>query len=251
MITKVKTADEIAAMREGGKMLATVLGVLRDKVSVGMTSADLSAIAKAELDKLGGKPAFLGYGGFPDVLCVSINEEVVHGIPTKVRMIQEGDIVSLDFGVLHKNLITDAAISVIVGNVKDPRDIELVNATKKSLEVGLKTIKNGTPIGTIGSAVQGVLEKSRLGIVQEFVGHGVGHHLHEEPGIPNYGSRGEGFVLRSGMTVAVEPMATLGDPSVFIADDGWTVITSDRKRSAHFEHSVLVTDDGFEILTEL
>ncbi len=251
MVTKVKTDVEIAAMREGGKMLATVLSALRDQVSVGMTSADLSEIAKKKLIKLGGKPAFLGYEGFPDVVCVSINEEVVHGIPSKERIIQDGDIVSFDFGVLHKGLITDAAISVIVGDVKDSRDIELVNATKKSLEAGLRTIKNGTAIGTIGAAVQDVLEKSRLGIVQEFVGHGVGHILHEEPGIPNYGSKGDGFVLRSGMTVAIEPMATLGNSSVFIADDDWTVVTRDRKRSAHFEHTVLVTDDGFEILTEL
>lgn len=249
MTTRIKQPSEIIAMREGGKILSEVLQKIVSNIKSGMSTMDLNAIAERELQKYRVRPAFKGYQGFPEVLCVSVNDEVVHGIPNANNFIKNGDIVSCDFGVLHKGLITDAAVTVIVGNPKESKDIELVRVTKKALEAGIKVVRDGCYIGDIGDAVQRVLYGSGFGIVQEFVGHGVGHELHEEPGIPNYGHKGTGFRLRAGMTVAIEPMATIGDPSIVISDDGWTVRTRDGLRAAHFEHTILVTDKGSEILT--
>lgn len=247
-MTSVKTTKEIQAMRESGKMLATILQLLSHKLAAGMTTKDLSNIASTELKKLGGQPSFLHFQGYPDVLCVSINDEVVHGIPKVSKLIVEGDIVSLDFGVTYQNMITDAAITCIVGKLKG-EDKLLVETTKESLLSGIMAVHDGVHTGDIGAAVAGVLVKHNYGIVRDLVGHGVGHHLHEEPNIPNYGRKGTGTVLKSGMTVAIEPMATLGDYEVYTADDGWTVLTEDGSRSAHFEHTILVTEDGAEILT--
>lgn len=238
-------------MRESGRMLATVLGVLRRQLAPGMTTKDLADIAARELKALGGKPAFKGYHGFPDVLCVSVNAEVVHGIPDSRRVVQAGDIVSMDFGVLHRGMITDSAISIIAGGAQDPRVAQLVAATERALYAGIDAVKNNAHVGDIGASVQAVLDKNGFGIVRELVGHGVGHNLHEDPNIPNYGRKGTGFRLRTGMTVAIEPMATLGSYEVYVADDGWTVLTRDHSLSAHFEHTILVTDDGAEILTTL
>jgi len=249
MTTKVKSQAEIVAMREGGAMLAKVLRVVTADIRPGTSTLELSNLADKTLQKLGGKPAFKGYEGFPEVLCVSVNDEVVHGIPRGDHIVKEGDIVSCDFGVLHKGLITDAAVSVIVGQPHEAKDLELINVTKKAMQKGIEAVKGGVYTGDIGAAVQRVLDGSGLGIVREFVGHGVGHELHEEPGIPNYGQKGTGFVLQPGMTIAIEPMANRGSHEVFIMDDGWTVKTRDGSRSAHFEHTILVTDDGYEILT--
>lgn len=251
MINRIKTDEEIQAMREGGRMLASVLQSVKSAAKPGMTTKDLADLAAQEVRQLGAKPAFLGYYGFPDVLCVSLNDEIVHGIPSPHRFIRDGDIVSCDFGVLHKNLITDAAISFIVGTPLNKNDERLVAKTKESLEAGIAAIRSGVKTGEVGAAIQSTLLKERLGIVRDFVGHGVGHELHEEPNIPNYGSKNEGTVLKAGMTVAVEPMATLGGEGVFIERDGWTARTNDRSRSAHFEHTILVTIDGYEILTEV
>lgn len=249
MTTRVKSSSEIEAMRESGKMLAKVLRAVTAAIKPGMNTLELSELADKELQKLGGKPAFKGYQGFPEVLCVSVNDEVVHGIPRRDHVIEEGDIVSCDFGVVHKGMITDAAVSVIVGQPQESKDLELVNVTKKAMLKGIEAVKGGAHTGDIGAAVQKVLEGSGLGIVREFVGHGVGHELHEEPGIPNYGRPGKGFVLQPGMTIAIEPMAMKGSHPIYIDDDGWTVKTQDGSRSAHFEHTVLVTEDGYEILT--
>jgi methionyl aminopeptidase len=249
MLTSVKTNQEIRAMRESGKMLATILQLLKNQLAPGMSTKDLADIAAAELKKLGGQPTFLGYQGFPDVLCVSVNEEVVHGIPRATKIIKEGDIVSLDFGVTYKKMITDAAVSCIVGNGRDG-DRALVKFTKESLEAGIQTVHDGVWTGDIGAAIANVLVKHNYGIVRDLVGHGVGHHLHENPNIPNYGRRGTGTCLRAGMTIAIEPMATLGGYEVYSANDNWTIITADHSRSAHFEHTVLITDDGAEVLTE-
>lgn len=248
MMTKVKTPAELEAMRESGRMLATVLGKLKDSVQPGMSTADLSAIAKAELKRLGGQPTFLGYYGFPDVLCVSLNDEVVHGIPSPQRIIQDGDIVSMDFGVTYKGMVTDSAISVIAGTAA-PEDAALVKATEQSMYAGIEQLKNGVKTGDIGQAIEDVLNQKRLGIVRDFVGHGVGHQLHEDPNVPNYGPKGVGSVLKAGMTIAIEPMATRGAEEVYVADDGWTVRTQDGSRSAHFEHTILITDNGYDILT--
>ena len=251
MMTKVKTEAEIQAMREGGKMLAAVLETLRRKIKSGMTTKDLADVASRELKRLGGKPAFLGYEGFPDVLCVSVNDQVVHGIPSKKLTISDGDIVGLDFGVLHKDMITDAAITVIVGKPESPRIKKLVDATEQGLMKGVDAIRAGVRVGDIASTIQGVLEQQGLGIVRDFVGHGVGHQVHEEPNIPNYGNPGTGPTLKAGMTIAIEPMATLGGGDVYVADDGWTVYTQDKSLSAHFEHTVLITEKGAEILTTI
>lgn len=237
-------------MRRSGQILAQVLEVLKDSLKPGMSTKDLARIAKKELSELGGQPAFLGYQGFPEVLCVSTNDEVVHGIPDPNKIIKDGDIVSMDFGVIYGGMITDAAISVIAGNPR-PKDATLVEATKRSLQAGIDKVRDGVRVGDIASTVEGVLKKGRYGIVEDLVGHGVGHELHEEPNIPNYGIKGGGDVLKAGMTIAIEPMATLGSYQVYVDQDRWTVKTRDGSRAAHFEHTVLITDKGCEVLTEL
>jgi methionyl aminopeptidase len=251
MLTKPKTQTEIHSMRESGRMLATVLEVVKHQTKSGVSTKDLANIAATELKKLGGEPSFLGYQGFPDILCVSLNDEVVHGIPRSDRFVNEGDIVSLDFGVTYKGMITDSAISFICGvpQVKDHQT--LVDATKESLMAGIKAVKSNCYTGDIGEAVQKVLDRNHYGIVRDLVGHGVGHYLHEDPNVPNYGSRGTGFNLKKNMTIAIEPMATLGGYHVYIDNDGWTVKTEDGSWAAHFEHSILITDDGAEILTKI
>lgn len=250
MMTRVKTDQEINAMRDSGRMLATVLDILRGKVCAGITTKDLAEIAKAELKPLGGIPTFLGMYGFPDVLCVSVNDEVVHGIPSTKKLISEGDIVSMDFGVTYKGMITDSAISVIIGQTSE-RHLELVKQTELAMYAGVSSLHHGIKTGDIAASVQSVLDKHHLGIVRDLVGHGVGHELHEDPNIPNYGKKGTGLQLAKGMTIAIEPMATVGDHRVSMDSDGWTVRTKDGSYSAHFEHTVLITQDGAEILTQL
>jgi methionyl aminopeptidase len=250
MMTQPKTEQEIVAMREGGAMLGKVLEDVASKVKPGVTTKFLADEARATLDKLGGKPAFLGYYGFPDVLCVSLNDEVVHGIPSEKRIIKDGDIVSLDFGVLHKGMITDAAVSVIAGTPQ-PGDQKLLDMTRRSLEAAIDALSDGVKTGTIGAAVQEVLDKAGFGIVRDYVGHGVGHQLHEEPNIPNYGIENQGPMLHAGMTIAIEPMSTKGNYDVYVARDNWTVCTKDKSRSAHFEQTILITSDGAEVLTPL
>ncbi len=250
MQNKIKTKAEIAAMRESGRILAAVLDVLKHTIAPGMTTMDLEMKARAELEHLGGKPAFLGYQGYPAVLCVSVNDEVVHGLPGS-RVLEAGDIVGMDFGVTFDGMITDGAISVIVGKAASKADEQLVKTTERAMLAAISQVKNGAHIGDLAAAAQDVLDKAGFGIVRDLVGHGVGHELHEEPNIPNYGSRGSGPALKTGMTIAIEPMATLGDYKVFIAPDRWTVKTRDGSKSAHFEHTVLVTDSGAEILTQL
>lgn len=251
MQTKVKTATEISAMRESGRMLGSVLEVLKASVAVGMTTQALADIAARELKALGGEPSFLGYQGFPDVLCVSLNEEVVHGIPSDKRIIAEGDIVSMDFGVTYQGMITDAARSVIAGRPKQQQHAELVKYTLASLDAGINVVRHQVRTGDIGASVQTVLDKFHYGIVRDLVGHGVGHYLHEDPNIPNYGRRDTGPWLEAGMTIAIEPMSTLGTDRVNVSEDGWTIVTADKSWSAHFEDTVLITQDGAEILTRV
>lgn len=251
VMTRVKTEQEISSMRTSGKLLATVLATLKEAIQPGMSTKDLSEIAKRELRGTGGKPTFLGQYGFPDILCVSINDEVVHGLPKENRIVQDGDIVSMDFGVTYDGLITDAATTVIVGKPLRPIHSKLVTTTENSLQAGIFALHDGVKVGDIAAAVQEILERANFGIVRDFVGHGVGHELHEEPNIPNYGDKGHGPKLEAGMTVAIEPMATTGDYKVFIDKDNWTVRTEDGSRAAHFEHTVLITHDGAEILTTL
>ena len=251
MFTRVKTDSEIKAMRHSGKLLATVLATLKEAVEPGMTTKDFAEIARRELRSTGGQPSFLGQYGFEDVLCVSVNDEVVHGVPSSGRMINEGDIVSMDFGVTYDGMITDSAISVIVGEESNPKTVQLVKETKKALHAGIAVLRHDVHVGDIAAAIQTVLDRGGYGIVRDLVGHGVGHELHEEPNIPNYGKAGTGPKLLKGMTIAIEPMATLGTHKVYVDSDGWTIKTRDGARSAHFEHTVLITENGSEILTTL
>ena len=251
MYTKVKTPTEVEAMRESGRMLATVLAELKKIIAPGQTTKYLDEVAAKELKALGGKPPFLGYNGFPATICISVNDEVVHGIPNPHRIIEEGDLVGLDFGVSYKGMITDSAITVIVGEPKAREHTLLLQKTEESMLAGIKQVKAGARIGDIAAAVQSVLEPAGYGIVRDLVGHGVGHEVHEAPDIPNYGKKGTGDRLQAGMTIAIEPMATLGGYGVTIDRDGWTIRTADRSLAAHFEHTVLVTDTGYEILTKV
>jgi methionyl aminopeptidase len=255
MNTRVKTADEIRSMRESGRMLATVLQALKRSVTAGMSTKDIAMMAVQELKPLGGMPAFLGYQGFPDVICISVNQEVVHGIPSADKIVQSGDILSLDYGVTYEGMITDSALSLIVDKPREQRHADLVRATEASMYAGIAALHDRVRTGDIGAAVQAVLENPKMGgkygIVRDLVGHGVGHELHEDPNIPNYGRVSTGPWLSAGMTIAIEPMATLGTERVHVAPDGWTILTADGSWAAHFEHTVLITQDGAEIITEL
>ena len=248
-MAKVKTPTEIENMRTSGQMLATVLDVVGKNLQENMTTKDIANIAAKEVKSLGGKPTFLGMYGFPDVICVSVNDEVVHGIPGKY-VIKNGDIGSFDFGVTYNGMITDAARSQIVGQ-PEKRTANLLAGTLESLNAGIETLKDGVRVGDISAAIETVLNTYGFGIVRELVGHGVGHELHEEPNIPNYGTAGTGPTLKAGMTIAIEPMTTLGSHKVYTAADDWTIMTSDGSLSAHFEDTVLITETGSEILTRL
>ena len=249
MYTKVKTEQEIKDMRTSGQMLASVLQFLKTKVEVGMTTKDLANLAAEELKRLGGKPAFLGYNGFSDVICISLNDEVVHGIPGN-EVIQDGDLVSLDFGVNYNGMITDAAITVIAGEGSGAKR-KLVKGTEEALNAAISVVKDGVKTGDIGAAAEKIMTQYGFGIVRDLVGHGVGHQVHEEPDVPNYGSKGTGHKLAKGMTIAIEPMSTLGGERVVLDQDGWTIKTYDKSLSAHFEHTILILENSAEILTQL
>ncbi len=252
MYNKVKTPDEISAIRESGRMLATVHEKLKEFIKPGITTKEIDEYAIAETRKLGGIPAFLGYQGFPGGVCTSINDAVVHGIPGDI-VLNEGDIISLDYGVTYGGMITDAARTYVVGGTEaaSKQVQKLISDTQRSLDMGIAQIKPGARIGDISSAVQKVLDDGGYGIVRDLVGHGVGHQLHESPEIPNYGHAGTGPVLKEGMTIAIEPMSTLGDWKVVVDPDGWTIRTRDGSLSSHSEDTILVTADGAEILTRL
>jgi methionyl aminopeptidase len=250
MLTRIKTPKEIAAMRTSGKMNASILITLKEKAQPGMTTKELADIAAAELQALGGKPTFLGYEGFKDILCVSVNDEVVHGIPSRFKTLETGDVVSLDFGVTYEGMITDHAITFVLGGTKNRRVQQLVETTERAMMAGIGMLHDGVRVGDIAHTIEKALSRERLGIVRDLVGHATGHELHEEPNIPNYGRAGTGPTLVSGMTVAIEPMATLGTDRVWLDDDGWTVHSGDGSLAAHFEHTILITGDGWEILTQ-
>jgi len=242
-----KTPEEINNIRISGQMLAKVLNLIEKELVVGMTGIDVDRLAINELKKLGGIPAFLGYQGFPNTICISVNDAVVHGIPNSIPF-KSGDVVGFDFGVIYRGMITDAARTFVVGDT-NAEVKKLVQATKRSLDDAINKVKNGCSVGDISSAAQDVLDKGGYGIVRDLVGHGVGHKVHEEPEIPNYGVAGTGPKLKSGMTIAIEPMATMGGWAVVMDSDGWTIKTKDGSLAAHFEDTVLVTDSGAEILT--
>jgi methionyl aminopeptidase len=251
-MSAIKTAAEIEAMRESGRMLATVLARISREVTAGMTPKDMSHLAAEELANLGGTASFKGFEGYPDIICISTNNEVQHCIPND-HVFEDGDIVNFDFGVTYKGMVTDGGISLSIGG-RDKADADgkrLLEGTERALYAGIDQVKEGSRVGDISAAVQAVLQSYNLGIVRELVGHGVGHELHEPPEIPNYGTKGTGPVLKAGETIAIEPITTLGDHRIFQTRDGWTLMTVDGSRSAQFEHTVLVTKDGVEILTQV
>jgi methionyl aminopeptidase len=253
MIT-YKTKEEIAILREGGKRHAEILNILKGMVKPGLSADDLENEARKLIEEKGDSSAFLNYKPhgaktpFPSALCVSINDEVVHGIPFG-KILQEGDIVTIDLGLVHGGLITDSAITVPVG-VISPELVKLLEVTEKALEAGIRAAKRGR-VGDISVAIERVGIAGGVGIVEELAGHGVGYDVHEDPFVPNYGEEGKGEVLTPGMVLAIEPIFNLGDRHVFLDKDGWTYRTKDGLPSAHFEHTIVITKGGAEVLTKL
>jgi len=250
----LKTQQEIALMRAASVIVAEVLEELRQRIRPGVATAELDEVAERETRRRKAVPAFKGYqvGGrvFPASVCVSINEEVVHGIPSRERVLRPGDIVALDFGVYFEGFYGDAAITVPVDSV-DAESERLMQVTEAALHAAIEQVRVGRRLGDISAAVQETVERAGFPVVREFVGHGIGRRLHEEPQIPNFGCRDRGVRLQPGMVLAIEPMVNAGGPEVVIKEDGWTAVTKDGSRSAHFEHSVAVTDNGPYVLTEL
>jgi methionyl aminopeptidase len=245
----LKLPEEIEKAKASNQIVAEVLNRLREKVKPGVTTRELDKFAEDIVEKRGAKPAFKGYRGYPYSLCTSVNEEVVHGMPS-ARMLNEGDIVGLDFGVYYKGFFGDATISLPVGKIT-ANARRLLEVTEQSLYRGIEQIKDGNRLGDISAAVQQTVEAGGFSVVRDFVGHGIGRSLHEEPQIPNYGKKGRGVELKNGMIFAIEPMVNEGDYRVRVLSDGWTVVTEDGLLSAHFEHSVAITENGPLILSKL
>ena len=245
----LRLPEEIAKIRTSNLIVAEILNELKEKVKPGITTVELDAIASELARKKGASPAFKGYRGYPFSLCTSVNFEVVHGLPSTKALV-EGDIISLDFGIYYKGYYGDAAVTVPVGNVS-PEAARLMEVTEQGLYDGIKEAKAGNRLGDISAAVQSRVEAAGFSVVRDFVGHGIGKNLHEEPQIPNYGERGRGVELKAGMVLAIEPMVNEGTHRVRILPNGWTVVTEDVKLSAHFEHSVAITDNGPEILSKI
>lgn len=250
MAVILKSVDEIEKMRRAGRVVREVLELVRAHVKPGATTLDLERVAESRISELGAKPAFKGYHGYPCVLCTSVNSEVVHGIPSKKRVLKEGDIVSVDCGAVIDGYYGDAAITVPVGEKISPEAEKLLRVTEASLKAGIAQVRPGATLGDIGAAVQQVVEAEGFSVVRDFVGHGIGAQMHEEPQVPNFGEAGRGMKLRPGMVIAIEPMVNAGKPDVRVLKDGWTAVTDDGSMSAHFEHTVAVTDTGARILTE-
>lgn len=247
MIT-IKSSLELELMRKANAIVGDVLELMRDSVRPGVTTYELDKIAHDYIVKSGAKPSFLGYGGFPASICASVNEEVIHGIPSKSRVLQEGDIVSIDVGTLYKGYNGDAARTFAVGAV-DEQKLKLMRVTEESFFKGIEILKDGVRLGDLGYAIQCHAESNGFSVVRDYVGHGIGQNMHEDPQIPNYGRAGHGLRVKSGMTLAIEPMINAGNYGVEVLDDGWTVVTVDGLPSAHYENTVAVTDDGVEILS--
>lgn len=243
----IKNAEDLKRMRASNRLAASVRDEVGGWVRPGVTTGEIGDYAAELIRKAGGQCGFLGYRGFPGTICVSVNDEVVHGIPGG-RRVEIGDIVSLDIGVLLDGFYGDTATTVMVG-VTDPAWIRLVNVTRQALAAGVEQAVCGNRVSDISHAVQSLAEKAGFSVVRDFVGHGIGRGLHEDPQVPNYGKPGKGALLRKGMTLAIEPMINMGKAKVKVMEDGWTVRTRDRKPSAHFEHTVAITDGKPEILT--
>jgi methionyl aminopeptidase len=253
---RLKTKEDIAKLKEGGKRLAQILRTVAREVKPGVRTDDLNTLAEKLITDGGDRSAFLHYSPkgadrpFPASLCVSINDEIVHGIPNEhPKILKEGDIVSLDLGLIHEGLITDHAITVGVGSISKEAQ-KLLDVTKKSLAIGIKAAKPGKRTGDIGFAICEYAEPQGMGIIEELAGHGVGYEVHEDPFVPNYGKPDEGVLLKPGMVIAIEPMFTLGGIEIVLARDGYTFKTKDKSLAAHFEHTIVITEKGVEILTQ-
>ncbi len=246
----LKSENEIALMREAGRVVAVVLMELSQKVKPGISTAKLDAWAEEIILKHNAIPTFKGYNGFPASITTSINDELVHGIPSSNVILKEGDIISLDCGATLKGWVGDAAVTVPVGEISDEAK-KLLEITEKALYVGIEQAKVGNRSGDISAAIQAFVEKHNYGVVRNYTGHGVGRNMHEDPQVPNYGKKRRGVPLKKGMTIALEPMVNLGSPRTKVLDDNWTVVSEDGKLTAHFEHSIAITNSDPLILTQL
>ncbi len=245
---RIKTPEELQTLQRAGKILADIVARIKSSLKIGMTTRDIDVLAESLILEAGVLPAFKGYHGFPACACVSVNEQVVHGIPGD-RVIRTGDIVSIDIGIIYQNYFSDMAVSVGLGDL-DAGQQKLLDVTRQALYKGIAQAKSGSRLGDLSHAIQAYVESKGFSVVRDFVGHGIGRELHEDPEIPNYGHPGTGPVLRPGMVFAIEPMVNMGGHQTRMLEDGWTVITADRKLSAHFEHTIAVTEDGPVIFTE-
>jgi methionyl aminopeptidase len=245
---ELKGAKELQALREAGAVARDVLAVVAEHVRVGVSTQELDEVARREVLRRKARPAFLGYRGFPAVLCTSVNDEVVHGIPKAERLLREGDIVSLDFGCLYRGFYGDCAVTLPVGRVSGEA-LRLLRVTREALEEGIDRMRPDGRLGDVSAAIQRHVESSGFSVVREFVGHGIGRALHEDPAVPNHGEPGTGLRLQPGLVLAIEPMVNAGGPDVRILDDRWTAVATDGTLSAHFEHMVAVTERGPEVLT--
>lgn len=247
---ELKSSREREKMRRAGRVVAEVLQILAETVKAGVATSELDAVADREIKKRAGIPVFKGYQGYPASVCVSINDQVVHGIPGS-RVIQPGDLVSIDLGATVDGFVGDAAFSMFVGDAPSERAAELVEVTQASLHRGIEAAQVGARLGDVGAAVQSLVEAHGFSVVRDFVGHGVGRKMHEDPQVPNYGTPGRGLLLKPGLAIAIEPMVNFGAHHVEVGADGWTVTTKDHSLSAHFEHTIFVSEDGPEILTAI
>ncbi len=246
----LKSDSEIKMMREAGRIVAIVLAELAQKTAPGITTAQLNVWAEEIIEKHNAIPTFKGYNGFPASITTSINEELVHGIPNDKRVLKEGDIISIDCGATYKGWVGDAALTVPVGEIS-PEAQKLLKVTEQSLYIGIEQARIGNRSGDISAAIQAYVEKHGYGVVRNYTGHGVGRNMHEDPQVPNYGRKNRGVPLKKGMTIALEPMVNMGSPRTRVLDDQWTVVTDDGKLSAHFEHTIAITNGDPLILTQL
>jgi methionyl aminopeptidase len=243
-----KTRDQIALMRRAGKVVAEMHEECIRAAKAGATTMDVDRVAREVIDRRGARSNFLGYHGFPAVVCTSPNDVIVHGIPSDTVVLRDGDILSIDCGAIIEGWHADAAVTVPIGDI-DAESWELINVTRRSLELAIEQVVEGKRLGDIGAAVEGIAEDHGFTVVREYVGHGIGTAMHEEPQVPNYGPAGRGLKLKEGMVLAIEPMVNAGSAETQVLDDGWTVVTRDHRRSAHFEHTIAVTEHGPEVLT--
>ena len=247
---QVKNHDQILAMREAGRITAQALIAARECVREGVSTYELDKVIRTTIERAGARPSFLGYAGFPGSACISINDEVIHGIPSKQRILMEGDIVKIDVGAYYKGFHGDSARTIPVGRVSAEAE-RLIEATEKSFWAGVEQARSGNRVGDIGNAIESCVKQYGYSVVRRYIGHGVGHELHEDPEVPNYGTPGRGARLSAGMTIAIEPMVNVGTHAVKVLGDNWTVVTADGKLSAHYENTVAITEDGPILLTEI